>query len=127
MVGTMGSRIIPASILTVDIVIIILASACLFLFFDNRIGIPLSTSEVTVGAVAGAGLALGNVYWLSLLKIVFCWLLVPITAFSFAWLTGRVIPGDSVPVGLSFAEGTDRGGWLSSWLEQGFRRHLLPG
>ncbi|GGA51603.1 hypothetical protein GCM10007416_25910 [Kroppenstedtia guangzhouensis] len=27
--------------------------------------------------MAGAGLALGNVYWLSLLKIVFCWLLVP--------------------------------------------------
>ena len=39
-VRTMGSRIIPASILTVDIVIIILASACLSLFFANRIGFP---------------------------------------------------------------------------------------
>ena len=73
---TMVPRIIPASILTVDIVIIILASAVLprFLPIGSRRG-PL-TSQVTVGAVAGAS-RLGNVYRLSLLKIVFCWLSFP--------------------------------------------------
>lgn len=91
-VKTMGFGIIPASTLTVQIVIIILASACLSLFIANRIGIPLSTSEVTVGAVTGAGLALGKVYWLPLLQIVCFWILVPVTAYSLAWLTGRMIP-----------------------------------
>ena len=52
-VKTIGKGIIDQQI-TVEISIIILLSACLTLFYANMAGIPLSTSEVTVGAVVDA-------------------------------------------------------------------------
>jgi len=80
-IHTIGSELINQNILTVHIVIIILASATLSLFFANILGIPLSTSEVTVGAVIGVGIAYQSVYFQNLLPIVLLWVIVPIVAF----------------------------------------------
>lgn len=80
-IHTIGSGLIDQNILTVKIVIIILASATLSLFFANVLGIPLSTSEVTVGSVIGVGIAYQSVYFQNLLSIVTLWVVVPAIAF----------------------------------------------
>ncbi|MED4532616.1 anion permease [Metabacillus fastidiosus] len=83
-VKTISSGIIPNSIVTVKIVVIVLASATCSLFLANILGIPLSTSEVTVGAVVGVGIAYNTLYVKSLLTIVSFWIVIPFVAFGIA-------------------------------------------
>ncbi|MCM3488482.1 anion permease [Alkalihalophilus marmarensis] len=90
-VRTIGSGIIPADIVDVELVIIILASACLTLFIANLLGIPLSTSEVVVGAIVGAGIAYQALYFDKLLVIVSFWVIVPVVAFIVAYLAGHLV------------------------------------
>lgn len=90
-VKTIGEGIIPSDLVTVHIAIIILVSATLSLFIANLIGIPLSTSEVTVGAVVGIGISYKVLYIDSLLTVVSFWLIVPIIAFLGAFLIGKGI------------------------------------
>ncbi len=90
-VKTLGSGIIPSDLLTVNLVIIILLSATLTLFGANMMGIPLSTSEVTVGAVVGVGVAYQSLYVDNILRIVFFWIAIPIVAFIIAWAAGYAI------------------------------------
>ncbi|KPD00256.1 Sulfate permease CysP [Geobacillus sp. BCO2] len=88
-VKTIGSGIIPSSILTINIVVIILAAAAISLFAANMMGIPLSTSEITVGSVVGVGIACQAVYFQKLLFIVSAWIIIPIIAFSFTFAVGK--------------------------------------
>lgn len=90
-VKTLGSGIIPSDILTVHIVIIIISAAALTLTLANMMGIPLSTSEVTVGSVVGVGVAYEVLHVKSLLVIVMFWLVIPVIAFSLAWVMGHAI------------------------------------
>ncbi|GIP35812.1 inorganic phosphate transporter [Paenibacillus sp. J2TS4] len=90
-VTTISKGIISPSGVTVQVTVIILLSACTTLFIANRMGIPLSTSEVTVGSIVGAGLAGGGVYWSKLLLIVSTWLVIPFLAFAVAFATGRFL------------------------------------
>lgn len=90
-VKTLGSGIIPSNILTVHLVIIILVAATFTLFGANLMGIPLSTSEVTVGSVVGVGIAYKVLYLKSLLIIVTFWVMLPVVAFVIAWGMGHLI------------------------------------
>lgn len=85
-IKTIGSGLMNQQDLTVPIVIIILASATLTLLFSNLLGIPLSTSEVTVGSVIGVGIAFQSVYLVPLLTIISLWVIVPVIAFFFTVL-----------------------------------------
>lgn len=80
-IKTIGTGLIQASMLTDTFVIIILGSACISLFIANVIGIPLSTSEVTVGAVIGVGFIYQKIYVQSLIYIVTWWIITPLIAF----------------------------------------------
>lgn len=90
-VKTIGSGLIPSSVITVNIAIIILASATLTLFFANLMGIPLSTSEVTVGSIVGVGVAFQSVYVHELLIVMSFWIVIPFIAFTITFLAGLVI------------------------------------
>lgn len=90
-VKTIGGGIVPSDLLTVQLVVIILLSATLTLFIANLLAIPLSTSEVTVGAVVGVGVAYQNLNVMNVTKIVSFWFLVPVIAFIMAWVGGRFI------------------------------------
>jgi sulfate permease len=90
-VKTIGEGIIPSSILNVEMVAIILGSATLTLFIANLMGIPLSTSEVTVGSIVGVGLAYHAVETANVLKILLFWVLIPCVAFIVAFLLGKLI------------------------------------
>ena len=90
-VKTISSGIMPQEYITVKVVIIILISATSSLFFANILGIPLSTSEVTVGAVVGVGIAYQVLYVKSLLVIMSFWVIVPVVAFISAFVFGKVL------------------------------------
>jgi sulfate permease len=90
-VKTLGSGIIPSTLLTVHLVIIILLSATITLFGANMMGIPLSTSEVTVGSVVGVGVAYQTLYVSNIMVIVGFWIGIPIIAFAIAWGAGYMI------------------------------------
>lgn len=90
-VKTMGSGIVPQSTFTVAIALIVLASSALSLFLANIFGIPLSTSEVTVGAVVGAGIVYQSVFAGKLAWIVMFWLATPVAAFIIAILAAAVL------------------------------------
>lgn len=90
-VKTMGGGIIPADILTVNIVVVILASATVTLFAANMIGIPLSTSEVTVGSIVGVGVAFQVLFVNKIVYIVSFWIVIPIIAFGIAYILGKFI------------------------------------
>lgn len=91
-VKTIGKGLIPSSILNTKITIIIVASACITLFLANLLGIPLSTSEVTVGSVIGVGLASKAIYGGHILIIISVWLVLPFVAFVVAYFLGRLHP-----------------------------------
>jgi sulfate permease len=88
---TIGSEIIPQSLLTSKVVLIILSSAALSLFIANLIGIPLSTSEITVGSVVGVGVAYKALFINNILVIVSFWIIIPLIAYAVALIFGIVI------------------------------------
>ncbi|MGM7720308.1 inorganic phosphate transporter [Metabacillus sp. Hm71] len=90
-VKTISSGIIPTSLITIKIVVIILFSATFSLFLANILGIPLSTSEVTVGAVVGVGIAYRVLFVNNLLWIVLFWVIIPIIAFLIAYIFIKVL------------------------------------
>ncbi|WP_445478217.1 anion permease [Lysinibacillus irui] len=90
-VKTISSGIMPQEYITVKIVVIILISATSSLFFANLLGIPLSTSEVTVGAVVGVGIAYKVLFVNSLLVIISFWIIVPLVAFLIALIFGKLL------------------------------------
>lgn len=90
---TIGSDIIPQSLLNAKVVLIILSSAALSLFIANIIGIPLSTSEITVGSVVGVGVAYKALFIDNILLIVSFWVIIPAIAFVMAVIFGKIIKG----------------------------------
>jgi sulfate permease len=90
-VKTLGSGIIPGNLMTVQLVIIILLSATITLFGANMLGIPLSTSEVTVGSVVGVGIAYQALFVNNIITIVAFWIGIPVIAFLIAWAMGYLI------------------------------------
>ncbi|WP_275296596.1 inorganic phosphate transporter [Brevibacillus choshinensis] len=90
-VKTISGGIIPSQLMIVETVVIVLASATITLFGANLLGVPLSTSEVTVGSIVGVGLAYQSIYLVKLLIIVSFWILVPAAAFFGAYFIGKLI------------------------------------
>jgi sulfate permease len=90
-VKTISQGIIPSDILQVKIVVIILFGATFTLFLANLLGIPLSTSEVTVGSIVGVGIAYQSLYTDKLLVIFSFWILVPLTSFLITYALGKAI------------------------------------
>ena len=90
-VKTISEGIIPSSLLTVELTIIIIAAACITLFIANMMAIPLSTSEVTVGSIIGVGAAYNQLYVGKILFIVSVWIILPFLAFLISYLLGKAI------------------------------------
>src|SRR5690625_916748 len=113
-VKTIGSGIVPDEIITIHLALIILVSASITLFFANLGGIPLSTSEVTVGSVVGVGLAFQTLFVSKIMIIVLFWLLIPFLAFLFAFSVNKTIKllNKSYPISL-IAVGKDSWHFLS--------------
>ncbi|TDL30779.1 inorganic phosphate transporter [Jeotgalibacillus sp. S-D1] len=90
-VKTIGSGIVPSDTFTVTIALIVLASAAISLFLANIFGIPLSTSEVAVGSVVGAGIVYHSIFFGKLAWIVMFWLFTPVVAFFIAIAAAKIL------------------------------------
>ncbi len=90
-VTTIGKGLLTVAELPVVCAVIILAAACVTLFLANVLSIPLSTSEVTVGAVIGTAILLGRPPVGKILLIVATWVVVPLLAFLLAYLLQRFL------------------------------------
>ncbi len=90
-VKTLGSGIVPNSVFTVPIALIVLASSALSLFIANIYGIPLSTSEVAVGSIVGAGMVYQTIFLKNLVWIMSFWLLTPVIAFLIGILASLLL------------------------------------
>ncbi|MCP4651827.1 MAG: inorganic phosphate transporter [Candidatus Omnitrophica bacterium] len=90
-IKTVGKGIVPLDKIDPNFAMAIALAACfgagLWVLSATYFKLPVSTSHSTVGAVAGAGLALGTVIvWRKLFDIFICWLLTPIGAALLAFL-----------------------------------------
>jgi PiT family inorganic phosphate transporter len=88
-VETLGGRIVPASLFTLEVSIIVLFFIGFALFLSNVVGVPASTSMTAVGAIAGLGLATGRLNWETMGRIVSWWLVSPVVAFWVSGVIGR--------------------------------------
>ncbi|MCM8783970.1 MAG: anion permease [Candidatus Omnitrophica bacterium] len=93
-VKTIGKGIVPLDKLDPQIGIYIALAACFgagtWVLIATLRGLPVSTSHSIVGAVAGAGLAIGaEVIWKKLLDIFICWVFTPIGSGVIAYILYR--------------------------------------
>ncbi len=89
---TLGKNLLPREFLSFSTTLIIIFSASLSLFLANLLKIPQSTSQVTVGAITGAGLYFRHLYLKTLfLKIIPIWIILPLLAYFFTFILYRQI------------------------------------
>jgi sulfate permease len=90
-ITTMSKGLVSEEVINLKAALIILVSASSILFFANMIGIPLSTSQVTVGALVGAGLFYQAVNLSKLYLILATWAVVPIAAYIISFFLFKLL------------------------------------
>ena len=89
---TLGKNLLPKEFISFDTAIIILGSATLALFLANILKIPQSTSQVTIGAVVGAGLFFRHLNLKILFfKILPMWVILPLLSYILTLLIYNTI------------------------------------
>lgn len=94
--STLGKNLLPREFMSFEVALIILTAATLSLFLANILKIPQSTSQVTVGAVVGAGLYFKHLYLKTLfVKILPMWVILPLLSYILTYLLyKRIYPPD---------------------------------
>ncbi|UPW01690.1 anion permease [Halorussus gelatinilyticus] len=90
-VATMGGEIVPSTLFTLPASVGVLFFVGLALLVSNLFGVPASTSMTAVGAIAGLGVAAGDINWGVMGGIVSWWLVAPIVAFWVCAVIGRYL------------------------------------
>ena len=88
-IHTLSEGIVPDATLTLETGVVVLFVIGLGLLVANLVGIPASTSETAVGAIAGLGLATGTLDRAVLGAIVVLWIVSPVVAIASAAAIGR--------------------------------------
>lgn len=89
---TMGKDLMPAEMLTPEIITIVLLSVGLSLLVANFLAVPQSTSQSTVFAIAGPAVYYSNLNTHKLFfEIIPTWLILPVIAFLIMYLFGRFV------------------------------------
>lgn len=87
---------------TTTTLVIVSVSAAITVSLMTLFGLPISTSQAIVGAIAGVGLATRDMYWAGLIKVVISWAATPIGAMALAWLFHHAlrILFEALPIGI---------------------------
>jgi len=93
-IKTIGKGIVPLDKLDPNVAVLVALAACFgagtWVLIATLRGLPVSTSHAIVGAVAGAGLAIGApVIWKKLLDIFICWILTPVGSAIISYILYR--------------------------------------
>ena len=90
-IDTMGGQIVPSDSFTLVASVAILFFIGVALLISNLFGVPASTSMTAVGAIAGLGVASGNIDWAVMGEIVSWWIVAPVIAFWVCAVIGRYL------------------------------------
>lgn len=91
-VDTLGRDIMhDPTVFTLETSVVILFFIGFALTVGNTVGVPASTSMSTVGAIAGLGIATGQLNWAVIGEIAAWWIVSPIVAFWASGVIGRYL------------------------------------
>jgi len=88
-IDTLSSGLVPQTLFSTEASIVVLAFIGLGMLLANLYGVPVSTSMTAVGAIAGLGLATGQLDYAVLGSIMVWWVIAPIVGFWFGAIIGR--------------------------------------
>ena len=117
-VDTLGRELVhDPGVFTLEASITVLFFIGVALFAGNYVGVPASTSMTAVGAIAGLGLASGELNWAVMGEIVSWWIVAPVIGFWVSGVIGRYFyPAINRWVAIDRSEGKlveiDRSGFL---------------
>ncbi|AKH97526.1 inorganic phosphate transporter [Halanaeroarchaeum sulfurireducens] len=87
-VETLGVDLVTdPAVFTIESSIVVLFFIGGALFVGNQYGVPASTSMTAVGAIAGLGIATGELNWVVMGEIAVWWIVAPIVGF---WISGMI-------------------------------------
>jgi PiT family inorganic phosphate transporter len=87
-VDTLGTELVTdPAVFTIQTSIVVLFFIGGALFVGNYFGVPASTSMTAVGAIAGLGVAAGELNWQVMGEIAIWWIVAPIVGF---WVSGMI-------------------------------------
>lgn len=90
-VETLSSGIISKEFINFDVALIIILSATLTLTLANFLKIPQSTSMVTVGAMVGAGIFFGHIYYMVLFPMFLTWIILPVISYVLTYYLYKIM------------------------------------
>ncbi|MDZ7688793.1 MAG: inorganic phosphate transporter [Halobacteriales archaeon] len=90
-IQTLGGRIVPQEEFTLVAGIAVLFFIGLGMLIANLFGVPVPTSMVATGAIAGLGAAVGALDWEVLGRIFMWWMMTPAIAFWIGMVVGRYL------------------------------------
>jgi len=97
-VNTISRGIVPQNFIDTKVTLVVLLSAALSLLIANILRVAVSTSSVTVFSLISVGLYFRQLYTPTLIRIFCFWLILPILAYSLAYLLGKfIIPLEKNP------------------------------
>lgn len=104
-IGTVGKGVInPEALSQLSIICALLGAAVLVTLFTRK-GIPVSTTQAVIGALAGIGIITHtSVNWSIVSKMFLAWILTPISAAVFSYIAYRSIAYFFRNFNLSFLE-----------------------
>jgi len=89
-VNTLGRELVTdPGVFTIESSIVVLFFIGGALFVGNYAGVPASTSMTAVGAIAGLGVAAGELNWAVMGEIAVWWIVAPLIGFWVAGVVGR--------------------------------------
>jgi PiT family inorganic phosphate transporter/sulfate permease len=90
-IKTMGKGIIPDTVLTTELglVIIVLLIAVAFITWANVLSVPVATTHAIVCAMAGLGIYTKSLNTEKFMEIVLWWVVTPFVSFTVNFLIGR--------------------------------------
>jgi PiT family inorganic phosphate transporter len=90
-IDTLGGDIVPRALFSTEASIVVLAFIGLGMLLANLYGVPVSTSMTAVGAIAGLGLATGQLDYAVVGSIMVWWVIAPVMGFWFGAVIGRYL------------------------------------
>jgi PiT family inorganic phosphate transporter len=91
-VTTLGRDLVTdPGVFTVETSIVVLFFIGGALFIGNYVGVPASTSMTAVGAIAGLGVARGELNWAVMGEIAVWWIVAPLVGFWVSVMIGRYL------------------------------------
>jgi len=91
-VDTLGRDLVTdPGVFTIESSIVVLFFIGGALFIGNYYGVPASTSMTAVGAIAGLGVATGQLNWAVMGEIAIWWIVAPIVGFWVSGMIGRYL------------------------------------